>query len=633
LHPCPALCRLGFLVSIFAFVALRVPAQGTGYWHTSGSQILDSKNEQVRIAGIDWYGFETTDAVAHGLYSQDYQSILKTIAAQGYNTIRLPFSNQMVETPTVPTSIQFSNPQGAINTDLKGLNSLQIMDKVIAGAGKLGLRVILDDHRSEAGNSNQASGLWYTSQYPESNWIADWKMLAARYKTYKDASGNPTVIGVDLRNEPHLIDANGGKTGSCWTGDTSTGGCPAAQNWTEAAARAGNAVLAANASLLIFVEGTDCYNGDCGWQGANLEGAGKYPVKLAQSGRLVYSAHDYGPDLYPQSWFNGATTAASLAATWTKYWGYLSTEGMAPVWLGEFGTTNATGDIENNSAGSQGQWFACLVGFLAAHPSIQWTYWALNGEDMFGLLDNNYDATPVSSIKQQKLETIEFRLGGGVQVKSCEALPAVPGSLAAAVNASSESSEIHVSWHAVSAPANCSVAYNVYRSTTSGFTASASNQVATGLAATAFDDSGLAPGTRYYYRVQAADADGSSAASAQASATTKAQAVTPGTGCHVAYTIVSQWNTGFQGAIAITNTGSAAMTSWTVKWTFGGNQQISSAWNVTEAQSGETVTMSNLSYNGSIAPGGTVSGMGFTANDSGTNTVPASFTVNEVHCK
>ena len=87
-------------------------APGAGYWHTSGSKILDANNQQVRIAGINWYGFETTDEVAHGLNSQDYKTILQTIQANGYNTVRLPFSNQMVETPIVPSYVSFSNASG-----------------------------------------------------------------------------------------------------------------------------------------------------------------------------------------------------------------------------------------------------------------------------------------------------------------------------------------------------------------------------------------------------------------------------------------------------------------------------------------------------------------------------------------
>ena len=178
----------------------------TGYWHTSGSQILDSSGKVVRIAGVNWYGLETTDEVVHGLWAQDYHYIMNAIQSNGYNVVRLPFSNQMVETPIVPNNISYYNSSGPINTDLKGLNSLQIVDKIVAYAGQIGLHIILDNHRSEAGNSAEANGLWYTPQYPESAWINDWTSLAQRYLN------NSTVIGMDLRNEPH----NDQSGGSCW---------------------------------------------------------------------------------------------------------------------------------------------------------------------------------------------------------------------------------------------------------------------------------------------------------------------------------------------------------------------------------------------------------------------------------
>ena len=90
---------------------------GSGYWHTSGNQILDSAGNPVRIAGINWYGFETPDEIAHGLWAQDYHTIINDIKALGYNTIRIPFSNQMVEDPIVPQNLSFYNT-GPINTDL-----------------------------------------------------------------------------------------------------------------------------------------------------------------------------------------------------------------------------------------------------------------------------------------------------------------------------------------------------------------------------------------------------------------------------------------------------------------------------------------------------------------------------------
>ncbi len=624
-HTFSLLASIALVVLLTTFVAPIASAQGTGYWHTSGSQILDANGKQVRIAGINWYGFETTDEVVHGLTNQDYHTVLGTMQRLGYNTIRLPFSNQMVESPIVPSNIAYSNASGAINNDLRGLNSLQIMDKIISAAGVLNLRVILDNHRSEAGNSAEASGLWYTSSYPESKWIADWKALAGRYASYKSSNGNPVVIGMDLRNEPH--NANSG--GACWTGDTNAGGCSAsnaAQNWPSAAQRAGNAILSVNSGLLIFVEGTDEYNNDYDFWGGNLEGARNNPVSFSVPNRLVYSAHDYGPLEYQQSWFNSGSTSASLAAVWTKFWAYLSINGTAPVWVGEFGTTNNSGDVESNAAGSQGQWFSALVSFLANHPSIDWTYWALNGEDRYGLLDSNYDTNPPSSLKQQLLSSIQFPLGGSGSGSSCTTAPAAPSTLSAVA---ASGSQIGLTWKSVTPPANCTVTYSVFRATTSGFTPSSSNQIASSVSATSFSDSGLASATTYYYRVKAVDAAGSSTASAQASARTASSQ----SSCHVTYTITNQWNNGFQASATIGNTGSTTINGWKLQWTFANSQQITNAWNANSAQNGSSVTFTNASYNGTIPAAGSVTGVGFTANFSGANTPVTAFTLNGVRCQ
>lgn len=374
-------------------------AQGTGYWSTNGNQLLDANGQPVRIAGINWYGLETTDAVVHGLWAQDYKRILDTVKTLGYNTVRIPFSNQVVETNPQPSNISFYGSTGPINTDLKGLRALEVLDRIIAYSGQIGLKVILDNHRSAAGNSAEPNGLWYTSDYPESKWIADWVVLARRY------NGDSTVVGFDLRNEPHT--ANGG--GATW-GDGN-----AETDWRLAAERAGNQVLAINPKLLIIVEGIQAFNNEFYWWGGNLEGARDFPVRLNVAKRLVYSAHDYGPHEYGQSWFNSNTSYASLNSVWTKYWAYLALENIAPVWVGEFGTSNSASDLESSSPGSQGQWFQCMIQFLSENPSIGWTYWALNGEDSYGLLDSTYGPTPVSARKQQRLAGIQFPLfpGGG----------------------------------------------------------------------------------------------------------------------------------------------------------------------------------------------------------------------------
>jgi hypothetical protein len=213
---------------------------------------------------------------------------------------------------------------------------------------------------------------------------------------------------------------------------------------------------------------------------------------------------------------------------------------------------------------------------------------------------------------------------------SCTTIPSAPTGLTATVVSSSG---INLSWTAVTPPTNCTISsYSVFRSTTSGFTPSSSNQVGTVTGGTTFSDTGLAPSTTYYYKVEAVDAAGSSAASAQASATTLASS--GGFACHIAYSITNQWSGGFQAAITINNTGTTGITNWTLTWAFANGQTITQIWNASETQSGANVTVNNLSYNGSIPAGGSYNGMGFNGSWNNTaNSAPASFAVNGTTCK
>ncbi|MBZ3905004.1 MULTISPECIES: glycoside hydrolase family 6 protein [Streptomyces] len=100
--------------------------------------------------------------------------------------------------------------------------------------------------------------------------------------------------------------------------------------------------------------------------------------------------------------------------------------------------------------------------------------------------------------------------------------------------------------------------------------------------------------------------------------------------CTVAYTVQNQWSTGFTTAVTITNN-SAAKSSWAVKWSYAGNQQVTNGWNSRITQSGSSVTAANETYNGTLATGGSVS-FGFQASYSGTNALPTSFTLDGVTC-
>ncbi|MFE1881665.1 glycoside hydrolase family 6 protein, partial [Streptomyces diastatochromogenes] len=100
--------------------------------------------------------------------------------------------------------------------------------------------------------------------------------------------------------------------------------------------------------------------------------------------------------------------------------------------------------------------------------------------------------------------------------------------------------------------------------------------------------------------------------------------------CTVDYKVQNQWDTGFTAAVTITNN-AAAKSSWSLKWSYAGNQKVTSYWNTKLTQSGTAVTAGNETYNGTLANGGSVS-FGFNGSYSGTNAVPTTFTLDGVTC-
>jgi|HubBroStandDraft_1064217.scaffolds.fasta_scaffold06517_5 cellulose 1,4-beta-cellobiosidase len=113
------------------------------------------------------------------------------------------------------------------------------------------------------------------------------------------------------------------------------------------------------------------------------------------------------------------------------------------------------------------------------------------------------------------------------------------------------------------------------------------------------------------------------------SAVTAPQAVAAPT-CQVQYTVESDWGTGFSLAITITNN-AAAISSWTLAYSYSGNQTVTDGWSGTWTQSGENITVTSESWNGSLATGASTS-IGANFSYSGTNTAPTAFTLNGVAC-
>jgi endoglucanase len=329
------------------------------------------------------------------------------------------------------------------------------------------------------------------------------------------------VIGADLHNEPHAEGTNPAATGACW-------GCgDPARDWRLAAERAGNAILSVQPDWLIFVEGVSCPSGglsnvwdndtsndeDCGWWGGNLSKAGQFPVRLNVANRLVYSPHEYATSVYHQKWFDDPAYPANMPAIWDKYWGYLYKQNIAPIMMGEFGSTlqNPVDTV----------WLRNLMAYTGSGvDGMSFTYWAWNPNsgDTGGIaLD---DWTNINTTKQAILQPY--------------LIPPAPG-------------------------------------TTAGPSGGPSTPAGT-------------------------------------------------SACTATYQQDNAWPGGFQGALTVKNTGTAAVNPWTITWTWPGGVTLNSGWNATVTQSGSTVTASAPTSSASLAPGSSAT-VGFTAN--GTASIPA----------
>ncbi|MFF4890951.1 extracellular catalytic domain type 1 short-chain-length polyhydroxyalkanoate depolymerase [Micromonospora chersina] len=104
----------------------------------------------------------------------------------------------------------------------------------------------------------------------------------------------------------------------------------------------------------------------------------------------------------------------------------------------------------------------------------------------------------------------------------------------------------------------------------------------------------------------------------------------PSGGCRVAYA-VNSWNTGLTASVTITNTAATAVNGWSLAFTLPAGQTVTNGWNATYAPTSGAVTARNVSYNGTIAPNGSVD-IGFQATHTGNTGKPTSFTLNGTAC-
>ena len=331
---------------------------------TNGRFIVDARGKRVRLAGVNWYGAHEDLGVAPGLDRVHRGSLAKTLLLLGFNSVRFPFSLWMTEQASgVPDQYLAANP------DLFGATPLQVYDACVAALTGAGLIVIPNCHMLDAGwccSAEDGNGLWYNDRWPAAKFFSAWQGIAERYKS------NPLVAGMDIMNEPRRARVG-------WRVRTPAWGTGGTTDIAAMYAEAGNLIHEINPDPLIICEGLN--------YAADLSAVARHPVRLERPGKVVYSLHDY-------SWFHprGQSRAAYFGQM-TKAGGYLlgeqhgGVDGLAPLWIGEFG--NGTRSLANfglappslGGGGGGGPdavvWWNSLEAWLT-EADVDWCWWALN---------------------------------------------------------------------------------------------------------------------------------------------------------------------------------------------------------------------------------------------------------------
>jgi endoglucanase len=380
----------------------RLPLRTDGRW------IVDARGRRVKLAGVNWYGAEERDMVVGGLDHQPLDRIAACIAAMGFNSVRLPFSNALVRERRPLTEVAPELTRRFVRENRKLLRTggrparpIDVYGAVVRSLARHGVLVVLDNHMTANDwccNPADGNGLWF-DQFPgehcaagatepcgpggaftEEDWIEDWRTIVRRFRKV------PAVVGVDLRNEIRPDGAVQPAVSATW------GSGPPELDWRRAAMAAGNAVLAEDRDLLVIVEGLT--------YAVDLSPAAERPIELAVRNRLVLSPHTY-----PWLW---SASAAELPSTLEAAWApFLSGPRPVPVWLGEFGT-NATEPAQ--------AWLDQILATLE-RTGIGWSWWPLNGtqssgrtrtpgaRETFGLLDAEWRA-PANPELSARLRTL-----------------------------------------------------------------------------------------------------------------------------------------------------------------------------------------------------------------------------------
>ena len=369
---------------------------------TAGRRILDANDRRIKLGSVTWNGASGAELVPMGLDIRHRREIATTIRRMGFNTVRLPYSNEIViENPVVdPVHLSANldlldgyNATDALSYELFGPRALDVFKACVEAMTDAGIAVIINNHNTNArwrGGWNFCDASWKNDHFwplcqirqTTESWIVNWKTMMEPFVD------NPLVIGADLRNEPRGL----------W-------GMMTWDSWATAAEKASEALLKMQPNWLMFVEGISSAN--------DVSGTRQRPVRFSVPNKVVYSAHVYGWSGWSSFFMYTMRRYPAFALDMESRWGYLLRTDVAPVWVGEFGTKHQSNSFDLN-------YWNHLIRYLQ-ETDADWGYGRLDqptstirGNETDGLLMNDWE-TPFDDFRMTDLKRL---MNGKVNVEA-----------------------------------------------------------------------------------------------------------------------------------------------------------------------------------------------------------------------
>ncbi|WP_406828002.1 cellulase family glycosylhydrolase [Microbulbifer sp. ARAS458-1] len=575
-----------------------------------GNQIVDQQGNPVWLTGANWFGFNASERVFHGLWAINLENAMADIASRGINILRVPISTELIYEwqsgmAAVPSINDYANPE------IAGKTTLEIFDTTVALAKKYGVKIMVDVHSAKADNSGHFAPMWYNEELTSEIFYETWEWMADRYKN------DDTVIAFDIENEPH---------GKPWADspyakwDSSTD----ENNWKYACETASKRILAINPNVLVLCEGIESYPKDGVtwdsdsskdfhnyWWGGNLRGVADHPIDLGpHQDQLVYSPHIYGPSVYLQPWFEPDFTYESLMEdAWRDNWFYLYEQGISPLLFGEWGGFMDGGQNE--------KWMTYARDLIVEHK-LHHTFWCLNPNSgdtggLWGYDWKTWDEEKYALLKPALWQNTDGKFVGldhQVPLGSSETGITVSefygndNPVLDIVTPTSGSEYLVEETITVAFNQRKSSGANIYID--GGLVASAESSPTTITAPAATGS--------YLLELVALDSAGIELSATDSVQIQVVDEVIPDPEPESDIACVpgeaDSWTDGFVlNTITVTNNGDSAVSGWEVKLNFSGGNTFDSGWggNFTAENGGTLVTVSNLAWNGNLQPGASAS--------------------------